>query len=169
MEDYKGFVSYLPQKGETGQPVRKKGRGFTLIELLVVVAIIVILAAAVMIGVDPARVLREGRHSTRWKQMEAIAGAVYSYMIAHQGVWPECIPVDTDSTVDIAECEEELVPIFLTALPVPPQANTEVVDGEGEQYMIGFLWVDNIKYDRIIITSTAPEANVEGEEIELIK
>ena len=73
----------------------KNKKGFTLIELLIVIAIISILAAALIVSINPARQFRQARHSTRWRHMDAIATIVYSYAIEHGGAFPEPeLPLD---------------------------------------------------------------------------
>ena len=67
-------------------------QGFTLIELLIIIAIIAILAAGVIIAVNPGRQFKEARNSTRWSHLNAIANAVYTYTVEHQGTYPPCIP-----------------------------------------------------------------------------
>jgi len=47
-------------------------RGFTLIELLVVITIIIILAAVVMIAINPAEMARRGRDATRLSDLESV-------------------------------------------------------------------------------------------------
>jgi len=123
-----------------------KKRGFTLIELLIVIAIIAILAAGVIIAVNPGKQFREARNSTRWQHMNAIANAVYTYAVDHGGAYPTCIP-SYPNTTDVNDCSGELVPTYISSMPTPPLA--------GESYMIGF---DNADQNRIKITSTADEA-----------
>lgn len=124
----------------------KKG-GFTLIELLIVIAIIAILAAGIIIAVNPGKQFREARNSTRWQHMNAIANAVYTYTIDHGGVYPTCIP-DYPNVANANDCETDLVPKYISAIPTPPL--------NGEIYEIGF---DNQDQTRIKITSTADEAS----------
>jgi len=66
----------------------KNKKGFTLIELLIVIAIITILAAAIVVGINPARHFRTARHATRWSQMNVIATAIYSYAVEYGGAFP---------------------------------------------------------------------------------
>ena len=56
-----------------------KKRGFTLIELLVVVAIIGVLAAVVLIAINPARRLRQARDSGRKSDVSQLATALQAY------------------------------------------------------------------------------------------
>lgn len=55
-------------------------KGFTLIELLVVIAILAVLATAVVIILNPAELLRQGRDSTRLSDMAAVHSAMALYL-----------------------------------------------------------------------------------------
>ncbi len=148
-------------------------RGFTLIELLIVIAIITILAAAVIVGINPARHFKAARNAARWNQMNTIATAIYSYAVENGGAFPApsagpaCIgvagtPVDigTDPT---AWCYDTgatppaslIVPTYLRALPEPPLADAT----PAEVYQIQF------EGEAIKITSTAQEAIDAGVEL----
>jgi prepilin-type N-terminal cleavage/methylation domain-containing protein len=54
----------------------KVRRGLTLIELLVVIVIVGILAAVVMLAINPAEMMRRGRDSTRMEDMETVRKAI---------------------------------------------------------------------------------------------
>lgn len=54
-------------------------KGFTLIELLVVIAIIAILAVVIVLTINPAELLRQGRDATRVSDMGTINKAVSLY------------------------------------------------------------------------------------------
>jgi prepilin-type N-terminal cleavage/methylation domain-containing protein len=152
----------------------KNKKGFTLIELLIVIAIITILAAAIIVGINPARHFAAARNATRWSQMNTIATAIYSYAVEHGGAFPTdpeepteyCIgpegsPADiimdstdpncTDPTADPPCCwccdtagVSLLIPDYIHALPVPPLAD--------EVYQI------QLEGEAIKITSSATEA-----------
>lgn len=83
-------------------------------ELLIVIAIIAILAAALVVGINPAGRFRQARNATRWQHMETIATAVYSYAIEHGGSYPRtagndyvCIGDPGGDPVTIRACQDE--------------------------------------------------------------
>ncbi len=57
-----------------------KTKGFTLIELLVVIAIVAVLATAVVVILNPAQLVRQGRDSTRISDLSAIHSALALYL-----------------------------------------------------------------------------------------
>jgi len=143
----------------------KNKKGFTLIELLVVIAIITILAAAIVVGINPARHFAAARNAARWSHMNAIATGIYSYAVENEGAFPvapalgnACIGVSgSPVTIGIdpaAWCAEDatgisvVVPDYIRILPTPPLA--------GEVYRIEFT---NIDEDQIQITSNEGEAS----------
>ncbi len=147
-------------------------KGFTLIELLIVIGIIAILAAAVIIAINPGQQFKQARNATRWSHMNSIANSVYSYVISSGGSFPNCTDGSTTTPLgaltvleavgdarDIEECQSELVGAgHMSGLPYDPQ---EGVAGGKTGYKITS---DGI---RIKIMSEATEA-VE-EEIEVIQ
>ena len=55
-------------------------KGFTLVELLIVIAILAILAVAVVLVLNPAQLLKQGRDATRVSDMAAINNAIALYL-----------------------------------------------------------------------------------------
>lgn len=77
-----------------------KQKGFTLIELLVVLGIIAILAAIVIIAVNPARQFALARNSVRNANVNTILNASWQYAIDNKGVLPAAI---TDNALEICK------------------------------------------------------------------
>ena len=119
-------------------------RGFTLIELLIVIGIIAILAAAVIVAINPGQQFAQARNSTRRSHMNSIANAVYSYSIEHGGTYPDCITETAGDTsddwsgtpigncFDDAEGTTELVD-YMSQAPEDPQDDesyeARIIDG----------------------------------------
>jgi type IV pilus assembly protein PilA len=68
-----------------------KQKGFTLIELLVVLGIIAILAAIVIVAVNPARQFALSRNTVRNANVNSILSATWQYAIDNQGTLPVSI------------------------------------------------------------------------------
>ncbi len=60
-------------------PAQNYRRGFTLIELLVVIAILGVLAAAVLLAINPAEQLARGRDAGRLSTIDQLGHAVEAY------------------------------------------------------------------------------------------
>jgi len=56
-------------------------KGFTLIELLIVIGIIAILAAVVLLTLNPAELLRQARDSTRISDFDSVRSAMALYIV----------------------------------------------------------------------------------------
>ena len=113
-------------------------KGFTLIELLVVIGIIGILAAIVLIAVNPGRQFAQARDTQRLSDLRAITDAIYQYAAEHNGDLPDTDDDDTTSNFpaslteigtagfDLASANSEadptttVVPTYIADIPQDP-------------------------------------------------
>jgi len=109
----------------------KKG-GFTLIEILVVIGIIAILAAVVLIAINPARQFAQANNSQRTANVNAILNAVGQYLADNKGQFTSCLSgISTSSTVitvgTVGGASIDLgclTPTYLPSFPFDPAATS---------------------------------------------
>lgn len=63
-------------------------KGFTLIELLLVIGIIAILAAIVIVAINPTKQLGDARDAQRRSDVNTLLNAIWQYAIDNQGSMP---------------------------------------------------------------------------------
>ncbi len=112
--------------------IRSLKRGFTLIELLLVIGIIAILAAIVIVAINPTKQLGDARNAQRRADVNTILNAAYQYSIDNSTVGIPASITTTDTFIcksGTADCTGFVDLSVLTtggkyivALPVDPRA-----------------------------------------------
>ena len=111
---------------------REKQKGFTLLEILLVIVAIGILAAIVLIAINPTKQIEAARTAQRRSDLNNIAKAIQQFIIDNAGSYPgalQNIPVGATIGLCSATCSNginlssALSPIYIASIPVPPDAN----------------------------------------------
>jgi type IV pilus assembly protein PilA len=110
-------------------------QGFTLIEILVVIGLIAVLAAVVIIAINPARQFAQGRNSQRMSNVTSLLNAIGQNIADNKGVFTcatpgaviddtvrkiEYVAVATVGSTDLRPC---MVPTYISEIPYDPSYN----------------------------------------------
>lgn len=121
-------------------------KGFTLLEILLVIAAIGILAAIVIVAINPQRQLAQVRDAERGSSINVLTKALSQYLIDNQ-IYPNTITrteqevcatsnLTTEDDLDDIDCTglvdlRVLVPTYLASIPREPQSS-----GNGAGYRV---------------------------------
>lgn len=106
--------------------------GFTLIELLVVIGIIGILAAVVLVAVNPGRQFASARDTQRRSDLYGITNAIYQYAVENNGSIPTAVtavPTAIGTGGGLVNLSTVLVPTYIASIPRDPSTGTDANTG----------------------------------------
>ena len=141
----------------------KRKSGFTLLEVLMVIGILAILAAVVLVAINPARQFKIARDSQRNANISTILNAIGQNLTDHGGVFTcegviKIIPTSkaliANSGFDIASC---LVPDYISVLPFDPSKEDSQYTNESN-YNSGY-YIQSDEEGRITISANGEVTN----------
>lgn len=122
------IVKLLINKLSNRQGLPAGKAGFTLIELLVVIGIITILAAVVLVAVNPARQFASARDTQRRADLYGISNAVYQHATENNGNVTTLItttPTNIGTAGGLVNLSTVVVPLYIAAMPRDPANGTD--------------------------------------------
>ena len=134
--------------------------GFTLIEILIVIGIIAILAAIVLVAVNPAKQFAKANNAQRASNINAILNAVGQYSVDNKGSLPQNINATArDIGSAGANICLNLVPNFLPALPADPTKADQSISKTdcASTYTTGYNISKDTTDNRVTITAPSAE------------
>lgn len=150
---------------KTEMKTKKSGFGFTLIEILLVMGIIAVLAAVVIVAINPGRQFAIARNSQRTSNVFSILNAISQNIADNNGLFAcaageipdENTIIKSTNGYDIATC---LVPTYLPSLPFDPGASGAYFTDD-DNYDTAYAIMRDTATGRI--TVSAPAANMPSE------
>jgi prepilin-type N-terminal cleavage/methylation domain-containing protein len=155
--------------------LRQVRQGFTLIELLLVIGIIAILAAIILVAVDPPKRFAQARDARRSGEVYSILNGILNYMSDNVGAVPNGIDSDAGTAQILGtagsgcntgcapagptlsaclDISDDLVDEFISSIPVDPKGTNGVVSYDASR--TGY-YVNRSINNRITVGACNPE------------
>jgi prepilin-type N-terminal cleavage/methylation domain-containing protein len=132
-----------------------RARGFTLIEILVVIGLIAILAAVVLVAINPARQFAQARNSQRESNVETLLNAIGQNLADNKGIFT-CGTVSVPTSATHIGTGSGLVDLTcLTPTYIPSAIPADPKDGTAADTQYTIMVDTNGRY-----TIAAPEAEL---------
>ena len=123
----------------------KREGGFTLIEILIVIGIIAILAAIVIIAINPSKQFAQARNTQRQSNVEEILNAIGQRMADNKGIFQGTFGAYTCPTISTSTANLHidtasggtgvnlscLVPTYIASFPTDPDATYAIAPYTG--------------------------------------
>lgn len=150
-----------------------KLNAFTLLELLLVIAIIAVLAGLIIYNLRPADILRNTNLTKRKSDVASIEKGLRSFQVENNGSSPTSFNNIDSGTYDLCRFGidqntnaclslDELVPLYLSEIPLDPYDSTPTLTGyklkyERDQYQIDILAQTNSGFTKALGTANYDE------------
>jgi type IV pilus assembly protein PilA len=145
----------------------KNKKGFTLIEVLIVLTIVTMLAAVVIIAVNPARQFAQARNTQRWAGINSILNAIHQNAIDNNGnfdfddcgasSFPSSATNVGDNNPDVSDLDlcDCLVPTYIAEMPVDPGTDGSYADCT--DYNADYTVHEDATTGRIVVSAPSAE------------
>jgi type IV pilus assembly protein PilA len=134
-------------------------KGFTLIEVMLVIVIIAILAAIVIIAINPGRQISQANNVQRSSDVKAILDGAIEYASDNRGTLPAgitAVPTVVGSAAGLIDICSLLVPDYLAGMPFDPTA-TDASYTDCTSYNTGYQISADATSHRVTVAAPSAE------------